>query len=132
MSDETDPTGDDYIDAAWPSILLDAFTLVHGDRGNRYGPPWEDYQRVTDTFNGLFGDEILTPPSAIVFMCLVKLSRIANGLELGFDAEMLRDSCTDLAGYADCLYATLLNWPPPEDPDDAEELEEEEDDYYDD
>lgn len=96
-------------DAHWPSILLDAFALVHGDRGRAYGPPWEDYARVTYTFNSLWGADVLDVNAGILFMVCMKLGRIAHGLEQGFDAEQLKDSITDAAGYLDCLYGSLLN-----------------------
>ena len=96
-------------DAHWPSILLDAFALVHGDRGRAYGPPWDDYQRVTNLFNSLWGDDVLDVNAGILYMICMKLGRIAHGLENGFDAEQLKDSITDAAGYLDCLYGSLLN-----------------------
>jgi cytochrome c len=106
---EEEPEVDEYFDAAWPSILLDGFALVHGDRGRAYGPVWEDYQRVTNLFNSLWGDDVLDVNAGILFMICMKLSRIAHGLESGFDAEQLKDSITDAAGYLDCLYGSLLN-----------------------
>jgi hypothetical protein len=39
----------------------------------------------------------------------MKLGRIARGIEEGFNAEQLKDSITDAAGYLDCLYGSLLN-----------------------
>lgn len=126
--DELEP--DEDFDAAWPSILLDAFALVHGDRGRAYGPPWEDYLRVTNQFNSLWGDNVLDVNAGIMFMISMKLGRIAHGLEQGFSAEQLKDSITDAAGYLDCLYGSLLN-PAPftllfDDQSDYDEEEEEE------
>ena len=100
---------EEEFDAHWPSILLDSFALVHGDRGRAYGPPWEDYARVTNQFNALWGDDVLDVNAGILFMICMKLGRIAHGLEMGFDAEMLKDSITDAAGYLDCLFGSLLN-----------------------
>lgn len=121
---------DEHFDAAWPSILLDGFALVHGDRGRAYGPPWEDYQRVTNLFNSLWGADVLDVNAGILFMICMKVGRIAHGLELGFDADQLKDSITDAAGYLDCLYGSLLN-PAPLTPsfdlEDEEWFEEEED-----
>ena len=102
---------EEEFDAHWPSILLDSVALVHGDRGRAYGPPWEDYARVTNQFNALWGDDVLDVNAGILFMICMKLGRIAHGLEMGFDAEMLKDSITDAAGYLDCLYGSLLNPP---------------------
>jgi hypothetical protein len=106
---EEEPEGEEYFDAAWPSILLDSFALVHGDRGRAYGPPWEDYQRVTNLFNSLWGVEILDVNAGILYMICMKLGRVARGIEEGFNAEQLKDSITDAAGYLDCLYGSLLN-----------------------
>lgn len=122
---------DEEFDAAWPSILLDAFALVHGDRGRAYGPPWEDYARVTHLFNSLWGDNVLDANAGILFMVCMKLGRISHGLEQGFDAEQLKDSITDAAGYLDCLYGSLLNPQPfihlfESDDEDEDEFEEEE------
>lgn len=105
--DDLEP--DEEFDANWPSILLDAFALVHGDRGRAYGPPWEDYARVTNQFNALWGDNVLDTNAGILYMICMKLGRIAHGLEQGFGAEQLKDSITDAAGYLDCLYGSLLN-----------------------
>lgn len=108
--DELEP--DENFDAEWPSILLDAFALVHGDRGRTYGPPWEDYARVTNQFNALWGENVVDANAGILYMICMKLGRIAHGLEQGFNAEQLKDSITDAAGYLDCLYGSLLNPPP--------------------
>ena len=108
---EEEPEVDEYFDDAWPSILLDGFALVHGDRGRAYGPPWEDYQRVTNLFNSLWGDDVLDVNAGILYMICMKLGRIARGIEEGFTAEQLKDSITDAAGYLDCLYGSLLNPP---------------------
>jgi len=129
MAEELEP--DEHFDAAWPSILLDAFALVHGDRGRSYGPPWEDYQRVTNQFNALWGQDVLDVNAGILFMICMKLGRIAHGIEQGFEAEQLRDSITDAAGYLDCLYGSVLNPPAwtvtyDNDDEDDEELEWEE------
>jgi len=124
-----EPEVDEQFDAAWPSILLDAFALVHGDRGRSYGPPWEDYQRVTNQFNALWGANVLDVNAGILFMICMKLGRIAHGLEQGFGADQLQDSITDAAGYLDCLYGSLLNpaeWIVDFDDDDIDEEEWEE------
>ena len=92
--------------SGWPSILLDAFTLVHGDRGDTYGPPWEDYERTAAIFAATTGVD-LSVPEALLYMIAVKLSRIAHALEQDFPPEMVRDSITDAAGYLDCLWGSL-------------------------
>lgn len=102
---ETSPSSE------WNSILLDAFALVHGDRGDTYGPPWEDYERTAAIYAGITGIE-LSVPEALLFMASMKLSRIAHGLEQGFPPELLRDSITDACGYLDCLWGAVTQ--PPE------------------
>lgn len=106
----------------WETTLLDAFALVHGDRGDTYGPPWEDYDRVTDVFNALTGHD-LSRDDGLLFMVCMKLSRVAHGLEEGFPAELLRDSVTDASGYLDCLWGSLTA-PEPDDTDDLDEDDE--------
>jgi hypothetical protein len=91
----------------WDSITADAHKLVYGDRGVAYSHPAVDYARTTDIFRSLC-DVDLTPEEGIVFMISVKLSRIMNGLNEGHPPELLRDSIVDLAGYAECLWGTLI------------------------
>lgn len=88
------------------SILLDAFALVNGDRAETYGPPWEDYAGVADIVSGGLGED-WSPEQAIYQMLAVKMKRIGYGLTNGLDADALRDSLTDLCGYAECLWQTL-------------------------
>lgn len=104
---ELEPTEASPVEG-WPSILLDAFTLVHGDRGDAYGPPWEDYERTAEIFASFTGVE-LSVPEAILYMVAVKISRIAHALEQDFEPEQVRDSITDAAGYLDCLWGALNN-----------------------
>ena len=89
-----------------PSILLDAYALVHGDRNSSYGPPLQDYARTAAIFEAITCVD-LSVPEAILFMVAMKLSRIGYGLGEDFPPEMLRDSITDAAGYLDCLWWVL-------------------------
>lgn len=89
-----------------PTILLDAYSLVHGDRNGTYGPPSQDYLRTVDLFNAAT-DRDLSVYEGLLFMVCMKLSRISYGLDQAFPAEMLRDSITDAAGYLDCLWWAL-------------------------
>lgn len=124
--EETDIEEAEYVDAAWPSILLDAFALVHGNRGRLYNKPWHDYGMVTSQFNALMGEDVLSPAEGIMFMLCVKMARLSFGIQQDFPAELLQDTLTDIAGYADALWGVLLN---PE----VEEIEEEEsEEEYDD
>lgn len=127
--EETEVEESAYVDAAWPSILLDAFSLVHGNRGMLYDKPWHDYARVTKQFNAVMGEEILSPAEGIMFMLCVKMSRLAFGIEQGYPPELLQDHLTDLAGYADTLWGVLLN-PEVEETEEEESEEEYDDDDY--
>jgi hypothetical protein len=91
---------------AWDSILPEAERLVHGDRGDTYGPPWDDYARVVETFNAL-ADQDLTVEEGLLFMVSVKLGRLSHGLAEGLPPERLRDSIVDACGYLDCLWGAL-------------------------
>jgi hypothetical protein len=89
------------------SVLREAHGLVHGDRGDTYGPPWEDYGRTADLFNTITGRD-LTTVEAVLFMVCVKLSRLGHGHQIGLPADRLRDSIVDAAGYLECLHETLI------------------------
>lgn len=102
-----------------PSILLDAYALVHGDRNGTYGPPAQDYARTAAIFEAITGIE-LSVQEALLYMVAVKLSRIGFGLEQGFEPSMLRDSITDAAGYLDCLWWSLHDDDEDEDDEDPE------------
>jgi hypothetical protein len=104
-----------------PSILLDAYALVHGDRNGTYGPPAQDYTRTAAIFAAVTGYE-MSVAEALLFMVAMKMSRIGYGLEQEFPAEMLRDSITDAAGYLDCLWWSLVE--PDLDDDDSDDDEE--------
>lgn len=73
------------------SILEEAQRLTHGDRAEAYGPPEEQYKRVTAAFNAITGHSV-SPAQGAIFMCLVKMDRD--------EVKEKRDNRTDLAGYA--------------------------------
>lgn len=85
------------------TILQEAQRLVHGDRNAAYGPPSSDFLRTCRMWSALGWrvheprGEIreMEPGDVAMGMCCVKLSRLANAYK--------RDSCTDLAGYAETL-----------------------------
>lgn len=91
----------DPTDQPATSILLEAHQLVNGDRGQDYGPPWEDYGRAVDIYHAWTGSNLInTAADGQRFMVCVKLSRMAV-------SPMKRDHYTDAAGYLDCLWRTL-------------------------
>jgi hypothetical protein len=74
--------------------LMDAHKLVHGDRGNNYGHPYEDFGRTVAAVNAFLGHkfkEPLGPEDIPLIMLCVKLSRESNLSK--------PDNLTDAAGY---------------------------------
>ena len=76
------------------SILHEAHTLVHGDRGQDYGHPYEDFSRTAKIWSAILGIEV-TPQQAILCMIAVKISRECHLPK--------RDNRVDIAGYAEAL-----------------------------
>lgn len=109
----------EYIAPEYESCLLNAFALTNQEAGARatlYGPFWEDYRRVAGIFNALVPagdlDDGMTAEHAILLMMSVKLGRLSFALETGIayeSPEAVKDTITDLCGYADGLWATLNN-----------------------
>ncbi len=77
------------------SILQEAQRLVHGDRGESYGHPIEDFGRTAKMWSAILGFEV---PVEKVALCMValKMSRQCN--------KPKRDNWTDMAGYAETGY----------------------------
>lgn len=127
MNDEVFEIDDDGVG----SILLNAFALTHGDRNNQYGPFVEDYRRVANVWNALHDGEptVMCPEYALLFMAVMKLCRVAYGLNSGLAFEspvMVEDSITDCSGYLDGLWKSLNT------PDLVDEIDDETDDWDDD
>jgi hypothetical protein len=114
----------DDVSACWDSIAADAYRLVHGVRGASYNHPAVVYSRTVEIFRAITGID-LEPEEGVLFMVAVKLSRLANGMDEEFPAELQRDTLVDLAGYHECLYG-VMTYEPPE-PDDVDDLSEEDD-----
>jgi len=82
-------------DGAKPeSILLEAQSLVHGDRGVDYGHPIDDFSRTAVMWAAILGHPV-TAEQVGLCMCAVKISRQCN--------KPKRDNLTDLAGYAETV-----------------------------
>lgn len=75
------------------TILEEAGRLVHGDRGDDYGHPADDFERVGKIWGAILGIDPV--PARLVALCLVglKLSRQSN--------KPKRDNLVDIAGYAE-------------------------------
>lgn len=74
--------------------LMNGHRLVHGQRGEKYGHPFEDFGRTADTVNALLGHKFnapLGPEDIALIMVCVKLSREMNHPQA--------DNLTDAAGY---------------------------------
>ena len=76
------------------SILHEAHTLVHGDRGQDYGHPYEDFSRTAKIWSAILDKEV-TPEQVALCMIGVKMSRECN--------RPKRDNRVDIAGYAEAL-----------------------------
>ena len=84
---------------AGSEILLEAHSLVTGDRQTVYGHPSDDYLRVIKIFESLTGVK-LQVREALLFMVSVKLSRLRNN----FEKDILHhDTLVDLVGYLACI-----------------------------
>ena len=77
------------------SILDEAKRLVHGDRGENYGPPWEDFARTGKMWAAILGLPEVTPRQVGLCMMALKISRHVN--------RPKRDNMTDAAGYAETV-----------------------------
>ena len=80
-------------------VLLEAHSLITGDRHDAYAHPLEDYTQTRDIFKALTGID-MTVEQAILFMVSVKLSRLRTALDEG---RWAHDTVVDTAGYIGCL-----------------------------
>lgn len=80
------------------SVLLEAQSLVHGDRGADYGHPLDDFSRTAKMWSAILGCEV-SPEKVGLCMCAVKISRQCNRPKL--------DNLVDLAGYAETVRMVL-------------------------
>lgn len=76
------------------SILFEAHRLVHADRGQNYGHPYEDFSRTSKIWSAILGIEV-TPEQVALCMIGVKISRECHRPQ--------RDNRVDIAGYAETL-----------------------------
>lgn len=85
-------------------ILKKADALVHGDRNESYGHPYDDYDRVSKIYNAITGQHLDASDCALL-MIAVKLARIGKHHEKN---TIHVDSLVDLAGYA-WVYSQVLD-----------------------
>lgn len=78
------------------TILQEAQRLVHGDRGDAYGPPIIDYTRTGRMWGAILGIPDIDPRLCCLMMAALKISREVN--------QHKRDNLADLAGYAECAH----------------------------
>jgi hypothetical protein len=76
------------------SILDEAKRIVHGDRGENYGHPFEDFSRTAQIWSAILNIEV-TPEQVALCMIGVKISREVN--------RPKRDNIVDGAGYFETL-----------------------------
>lgn len=76
------------------SILDEAKRIVHGERGENYGHPFEDFSRTAKIWSAILEIEI-TPEQVALCMIGVKISREIN--------RPKRDNIVDGAGYFETL-----------------------------
>ena len=76
------------------SILDEAKRIVHGERGENYGHPFEDFSRTAKIWSAILGKDI-TPEQVALCMVGLKISREVN--------RPKRDNIVDGAGYFETL-----------------------------
>lgn len=82
--------------------LRTAAGLISGDRDSQYGPPQENFDRISKIWSVVLGVKVSKEDVA---MCMVglKLARYSNP-EAGYQP----DTWIDIAGYAGCGYEVGL------------------------
>ena len=76
------------------SILEEAKRIVHGERGENYGHPFEDFSRTAKIWSAVLDIDV-TPEQVALCMVGVKISREIN--------RPKRDNIVDGAGYFETL-----------------------------
>jgi hypothetical protein len=91
--------------SVWPSeiesVTAEAERITTQERNHSYGPPHEDFAKVTGMALALWGRGPQTPKEHAMYMVLVKLAREAH--------EHKRDNLVDIAGYASTIQQ-IVEW----------------------
>lgn len=77
------------------TVLTEGFNLVHGDRGESYGDPSEDFARIGKLWAIVLKMPEITPQQVAMCMIALKLSREVN--------RHKRDNLVDIGGYTETL-----------------------------
>lgn len=77
------------------TVLQEAQRLVHGDRGDAYGPPIDDFTRTGRMWAAILGIPDVPPEKVGLCMVALKISREVN--------KPKRDNRVDMAGYAETV-----------------------------
>lgn len=94
------------------SVLLEAKSLIEGDRNNQYGPPTQDFARTAALLNALGYQRVdaedtihdIVASDVALIIAQVKVSRIIH-------SRHKKDSWVDLAGYAACGFECAIEEP---------------------
>lgn len=82
-------------------ILVEAETIIHGQRREDYGSAEESFQRISDLWAPILDSNLTGPEKVGLCMIQLKVARYCN--------SQSRDSLVDIAGYAGCL-AQVRGW----------------------
>jgi hypothetical protein len=82
-------------------LLLEAISLITGDRNVTYGSPTQNFQDIADMLtialrHKLVEGASIDPGEVAKFMIIVKIARMT--------AQPKKDNWLDIAGYAGCGY----------------------------
>jgi Domain of unknown function (DUF6378) len=81
------------------TALQEAQRIVHGDRGQDYGSPLDDFTRTGRMWAAILGLPEVTAEQVGLCMIAVKLSRQCN--------KPKRDNMVDAAGYAETVQMVI-------------------------
>jgi hypothetical protein len=77
------------------TLAREASTLVNGDRGNKYGHPLENHERIARLWNARLHEKLIEPLTVEDVVSLMRLLKEARLIE----TPGHRDSLVDLIGY---------------------------------